>query len=170
MIISQLYIWCLVVASFPCFTFAFMNGQFMPQVRIPLPHRGHHDKTPHFQQAMQSPTQVPPVAAAAAADPENRVLPLALEHELSDSFMRYAMSIIMGRALPDIRDGLKPVHRRILYAMSELGLKSSGGYRKCARVVGEVLGKFHPHGDLSVYDALVRMSQDFVMSKTLVSG
>jgi hypothetical protein len=168
MIISQLYIWCLVVASFPCFTLAFMNGQFMSQVRISLPHRGHHDKIPLSQQAIQSPTQVPPVAAA--ADPENRVLPLALEHELSDSFMRYAMSIIMGRALPDIRDGLKPVHRRILYAMSELGLKSSGGYRKCARVVGEVLGKFHPHGDLSVYDALVRMSQDFVMSKTLVSG
>jgi|MDSY01.1.fsa_nt_gb hypothetical protein len=82
------------------------------------------------------------------------MMPLELEHELSDSFLRYAMSIIMGRALPDMRDGLKPVHRRILYAMHELGLRPSGGYRKCARVVGEVLGKFHPHGDLSVYDAL----------------
>ena len=70
--------------------------------------------------------------------------------------MRYAMSIIMGRALPDIRDGLKPVHRRILYAMHELNLRPSGGYRKCARVVGEVLGKFHPHGDSAVYEALVR--------------
>eukprot|EP00614_Pseudopedinella_elastica_P000294 CAMPEP_0172602244 /NCGR_PEP_ID=MMETSP1068-20121228/22417_1 /TAXON_ID=35684 /ORGANISM="Pseudopedinella elastica, Strain CCMP716" /LENGTH=907 /DNA_ID=CAMNT_0013403533 /DNA_START=29 /DNA_END=2752 /DNA_ORIENTATION=- len=76
----------------------------------------------------------------------------------------------MGRALPDLRDGLKPVHRRILFAMHELGLRPSGGYRKCARVVGEVLGKFHPHGDLSVYEALVRMAQDFVMQAPLVSG
>lgn len=98
------------------------------------------------------------------------VVPLELENELSDSFMRYAMSIIMGRALPDVRDGLKPVHRRILFAMHELGLRPSGGYRKCARVVGEVLGKFHPHGDMSVYDALVRMSQDFTMSAPLVAG
>jgi DNA gyrase subunit A len=98
------------------------------------------------------------------------IIPLELEDELSDSFMRYAMSIIMGRALPDVRDGMKPVHRRILYAMDQLGLKPSGGYRKCARVVGEVLGKFHPHGDLSVYDALVRMAQDFVMSAPLVNG
>jgi hypothetical protein len=108
--------------------------------------------------------------AAAAPAPAFQVEPLELEAELSDSFMRYAMSIIMGRALPDVRDGLKPVHRRILFAMHELGLKPHLGYRKCARVVGEVLGKFHPHGDLSVYDALVRMSQDFTMSAPLVAG
>ena len=98
------------------------------------------------------------------------IVPLELESELSDSFMRYAMSIIMGRALPDIRDGLKPVHRRILYAMHELGLRPNGGYRKCARVVGEVLGKFHPHGDQSVYDALVRMAQPFSLRAPLVDG
>ena len=112
----------------------------------------------------------PPPLAPTAPAPAFPVQPLELEAELSESFMRYAMSIIMGRALPDLRDGLKPVHRRILFAMHELGLKPSGGYRKCARVVGEVLGKFHPHGDLSVYDALVRMSQDFTMQAPLVAG
>ena len=80
------------------------------------------------------------------------------------------MSTILGRALPDARDGLKPVHRRVLYAMHGLNLLPSNTYRKCARVVGEVLGKFHPHGDMSVYDALVRMAQDFVMLHPLVAG
>jgi len=84
--------------------------------------------------------------------------------------MKYAMSTILGRALPDARDGLKPVHRRILYAMRELRLMPGSQYRKCARVVGEVLGKFHPHGDAAVYDALVRMAQDFVMSTPLIEG
>ncbi|KAG5188528.1 DNA topoisomerase IV, ATP/GTP binding site [Tribonema minus] len=84
--------------------------------------------------------------------------------------MQYAMSTILGRALPDVRDGLKPVHRRILYAMHGLGLQPESGYRKCARVVGEVLGKFHPHGDVAVYDALVRMAQDFVMAAPLIAG
>lgn len=99
-----------------------------------------------------------------------QVLPLELKDELENSFMQYAMSVIMGRALPDVRDGMKPVHRRILYAMFALGLTPESGYRKCARVVGEVLGKFHPHGDSSVYEALVRMAQDFVMSAPLVAG
>ena len=89
---------------------------------------------------------------------------------MADSFMKYALSTILGRALPDARDGLKPVHRRILFAMRELKLEPSSQYRKCARVVGEVLGKFHPHGDSSVYEALVRMAQDFVMSERLVDG
>ncbi|GMH39770.1 hypothetical protein BSKO_07668 [Bryopsis sp. KO-2023] len=90
--------------------------------------------------------------------------------EASESYLAYAMSVVVGRALPDVRDGLKPVHRRILYAMHELGLVSSKPHKKCARVVGEVLGKFHPHGDSAVYDALVRMAQDFSMQAPLVSG
>ena len=84
--------------------------------------------------------------------------------------MQYAMSIILGRALPDIRDGMKPVHRRILYAMSGLNLVPSSTHRKCARVVGEVLGKYHPHGDMAVYDALVRMAQDFSTGTPLIDG
>lgn len=98
------------------------------------------------------------------------VVPRVLHKEMTDSYMAYAMSVIMSRALPDVRDGLKPVHRRILYAMHELNLSPSGPHRKCARVVGEVLGKYHPHGDSSVYDALVRMAQDFSMRSTLVDG
>ncbi len=89
---------------------------------------------------------------------------------MSRSYLAYAMSVIVGRALPDARDGLKPVHRRILYAMYELGLTSGRPYRKCARVVGEVLGKYHPHGDTAVYDALVRMAQDFSMRMPLIDG
>ena len=84
--------------------------------------------------------------------------------------LQYAMSVIVGRALPDVRDGLKPVHRRILYAMHGLGLGPTTPYRKCARVVGEVLGKYHPHGDTAVYDALVRLAQDFSMRAPLVAG
>jgi DNA gyrase subunit A len=90
--------------------------------------------------------------------------------ELKSSYIDYAMSVIIGRALPDVRDGLKPVQRRILYAMHEMGLTSNRPYRKCARIVGDVLGKYHPHGDSAVYDALVRMAQDFSMRYTLVDG
>lgn len=104
------------------------------------------------------------------AEPTDRILSIEINDELKSSFMSYAMSTILGRALPDARDGLKPVHRRVLYAMHALNLTPDSGYRKCARVVGEVLGKFHPHGDQSVYDALVRMAQDFVMLHPLVSG
>ncbi|HEY9888636.1 MAG TPA: DNA gyrase subunit A, partial [Candidatus Obscuribacterales bacterium] len=89
---------------------------------------------------------------------------------MSRSYLEYAMSVIVGRALPDARDGLKPVHRRILYAMHELGLTYDRPFRKCARVVGEVLGKYHPHGDTAVYDALVRMAQDFSMRAPLING
>ncbi len=90
--------------------------------------------------------------------------------ELQRSYLDYAMSVIIGRALPDIRDGLKPVHRRILYAMGELSMRYNQPYKKCARIVGEVLGKYHPHGDQSVYDALVRMAQDFSMRVPLIDG
>src|ERR1700720_104752 len=86
------------------------------------------------------------------------------------SYLDYAMSVIIGRALPDIRDGLKPVHRRILYAMSEMGLSFNRAYRKCAGIVGEVLGNYHPHGDIPVYDALVRMAQDFSLRYPLIDG
>eukprot|EP00961_Rhodomonas_salina_P110932 1492702-Rhodomonas_salina.1 len=89
---------------------------------------------------------------------------------MSRSYMEYAMSVIYGRALPDVRDGLKPVHRRILFAMHELGLGPDTPFRKCARVVGEVLGKYHPHGDNAVYDALVRMAQDFSMRSVFILG
>jgi len=99
-----------------------------------------------------------------------RIIQTDLRNEMSRSYLEYAMSVIVGRALPDSRDGLKPVHRRILYAMYELGLTSDRPYRKCARVVGEVLGKYHPHGDTAVYDALVRMAQDFSMQMPLIDG
>ena len=101
---------------------------------------------------------------------DGRIIQADLRNEMSRSYLEYAMSVIVGRALPDARDGLKPVHRRILYAMYELGLTSDRPYRKCARVVGEVLGKYHPHGDTAVYDALVRMAQDFSMRMPLIDG
>jgi len=97
-------------------------------------------------------------------------LPIAIEDELRNSYLEYAMSVIIGRAIPDVRDGLKPVHRRVLYAMHEMRLGWNQPYRKSARVVGEVLGKYHPHGDASVYDALVRLAQDFSMRYPLVDG
>lgn len=102
--------------------------------------------------------------------PQERIVPTDLRIEMSRSYLEYAMSVIVGRALPDARDGLKPVHRRILYAMHELGLTHDRPFRKCARVVGEVLGKYHPHGDTAVYDALVRMAQDFSMRYPLING
>lgn len=101
---------------------------------------------------------------------EDRIVATELRHEMSRSYLEYAMSVIVGRALPDARDGLKPVHRRILFAMHELGLMPERPFRKCARVVGEVLGKYHPHGDTAVYDALVRMAQDFSMRLPLIDG
>ena len=101
---------------------------------------------------------------------EGKVIPVDINHEMKKCYIDYAMSVIVGRALPDVRDGLKPVHRRILYSLQGLGLSPEKGYRKCARIVGEVLGKYHPHGDSSVYDALVRMAQDFSMRYMLVDG
>src|SRR5947199_9148465 len=95
--------------------------------------------------------------------------PVNIEDEMKRSYMDYAMSVIIGRALPDVRDGLKPVHRRVLYGMKTMGLSATRGYRKCAKIVGEVMGNFHPHGDASIYDTLVRMAQDFNMSSQLVN-
>jgi DNA gyrase subunit A len=101
---------------------------------------------------------------------KQNLIPINIEDEMRRSYLDYAMSVIIGRALPDIRDGLKPVHRRILYAMSEMGLAFNRPYRKCAGIVGEVLGNYHPHGDAPVYDALVRMAQDFSLRYPLVDG
>ncbi|AGY59465.1 DNA gyrase subunit A [Gloeobacter kilaueensis] len=103
-------------------------------------------------------------------DPNSRIVPTALHSEMQRSYLEYAMSVIVGRALPDVRDGLKPVHRRILFAMHELGLAPDRPFRKCARVVGDVLGKYHPHGDTAVYDALVRLVQDFSSRYPLLAG
>lgn len=100
----------------------------------------------------------------------DKVLPVCLEHEMQNSYIDYAMSVIITRALPDVRDGLKPVHRRILYAMHEAGMTPNKPYKKSARIVGEVLGKYHPHGDSSVYDATVRLAQDFSTRYPLVDG
>src|SRR5450432_184931 len=108
-------------------------------------------------------------ADGAAPFAGNRI-PIAIEEEMKSAFMDYAMSVIVSRALPDVRDGLKPVHRRILYAMNEAGNDWNRAYRKSARTVGDVMGKYHPHGDTAIYDAMVRMAQDFSMRLTLVDG
>src|SRR3989344_6069191 len=99
-----------------------------------------------------------------------QILPRVIEQEMKEAYINYAMSVIVSRALPDVRDGLKPVHRRILYAMYDLGLLHNKPFKKCARIVGEVLGKYHPHGDIAVYDALVRMAQDFSLRYPFILG
>src|SRR3989338_8159036 len=99
-----------------------------------------------------------------------KVEPVNIRSEMQESYLDYAMSVIISRALPDVRDGLKPVHRRILYAMWSMGLKAGAKFRKSATVVGEVLGKFHPHGDMAVYESMVRMAQDFSLRYPLVHG
>ena len=111
-----------------------------------------------------------PVIEAVPAEPRLNVVPVNIVNEMRESFIDYAMSVITDRALPDVRDGLKPVHRRILYSMYENGLTASAKYRKSATVVGDVLGKYHPHGDSSVYDAMVNLAQDFSMRYPLVIG
>jgi DNA gyrase subunit A len=120
-------------------------------------------------QGPPAPPQTPPPAGA-SGDNNERNININIEDEMKSSYMDYAMSVIVGRALPDIRDGLKPVHRRILFGMSEMGLSPNRPTRKCAKIVGEVLGKFHPHGDASVYDSLVRMAQDFSLRYPLIDG
>jgi len=97
-------------------------------------------------------------------------IPVYIEDEMKKSYMSYAMSVIIGRALPDVRDGLKPVHRRILFAMHEMGVEWNKPYKKSARVVGDVIGKYHPHGDVAVYDAITRMVQDFSLRYPLIDG
>jgi len=99
-----------------------------------------------------------------------KLIPVNIEDEMKTAYIDYSMSVIVSRALPDVRDGLKPVHRRVLFGMHELGIKATGSYKKSARIVGEVLGKYHPHGDTSVYDAMVRMAQDWSMRYTMVDG
>src|SRR5512138_3270219 len=99
----------------------------------------------------------------------NRV-PTNIADEMRQSYMDYAMSVIIGRALPDVRDGLKPANRRVLYGMAQMGLEPGRPYRKCAKIVGEVMGNYHPHGDAAIYETLVRMAQDFNMRNTLVDG
>ncbi|MBU1862404.1 MAG: DNA gyrase subunit A, partial [Candidatus Omnitrophica bacterium] len=99
-----------------------------------------------------------------------KIIPVPIEDEMKKSYLEYAMSVIVGRALPDVRDGLKPVHRRILYAMNDMHLYHSKPYRKSARIVGEVLGKYHPHGDVAVYESIVRMVQPFSLRHPLIGG
>ena len=101
---------------------------------------------------------------------QDRIIKINIEEEMKSAYIDYSMSVIVSRALPDVRDGFKPVHRRILYGMNELGNTSDKPYKKSARIVGEVLGKYHPHGDLSVYFAMVRMAQIWSMRYTLVDG
>src|SRR5687767_5016788 len=101
---------------------------------------------------------------------QNRIIPVNIEEQMKTAYIDYSMSVIVSRALPDVRDGLKPVHRRILFAMNELGLNYNRAYKKSARVVGEVLGKYHPHGDMSVYHAMARMAQEWNMRYTMVDG
>src|SRR3954464_16093475 len=113
--------------------------------------------------APRTPPPPPPIT-------NENVIDVDVSAELSESFLEYAYSVIYSRALPDARDGLKPVHRRILYQMAEMGLRPDRGHVKCARVVGEVMGKLHPHGDSAIYDALVRMAQPFSMRLPLIDG
>ena len=114
--------------------------------------------------APTNPPAVPP------GNPPSDIAPITIEEEMKRSYLDYAMSVIVSRALPDVRDGLKPVHRRILYGMRESGFASNSGYKKSARAVGDVMGKYHPHGDSAIYDALVRMAQDFSMRVPLIDG
>ena len=111
-----------------------------------------------------APPREPPSGGARATPP------VAIEEEMKRSYLDYAMSVIVSRALPDVRDGLKPVHRRILYSMHESGYDWNKPYRKSARVVGDVMGRYHPHGDAAIYDAMVRMAQDFSMRLMLLDG
>ena len=104
------------------------------------------------------------------AELAKEIIRVNIEDEVRQSYLDYAMSVIVGRALPDVRDGLKPVHRRVLYAMHESGLQPNRPYRKSARVVGEVMGNYHPHGDSAIYDTLVRMAQDFALRYPLIDG
>ncbi len=107
---------------------------------------------------------------AAALLPEGEIRITNLADALGERYLSYALSTIMSRSLPDVRDGLKPVHRRILFAMRQLRLDPGSGFKKSARVVGDVMGKFHPHGDASIYDAMVRLAQDFAVRYPMVDG
>ena len=112
----------------------------------------------------------PPSDSGPSEAPDSNITPVSIEDEMESSYLDYAMSVIVSRALPDVRDGLKPVHRRILYAMKEGGYEAGKPFRKSARFVGDVMGKYHPHGDQAIYDAMVRMAQEFSLRLTLVEG
>ncbi|MEP7142805.1 MAG: DNA gyrase subunit A, partial [Ferruginibacter sp.] len=112
---------------------------------------------------------LPPNDGGAASN-RGRIIPVNIEEQMKTSYIDYSMSVIVGRALPDVRDGLKPVHRRVLFGMNELSNYSNKAYKKSARIVGEVMGKFHPHGDASIYDTMVRMAQDWSMRYTMIDG
>ena len=99
---------------------------------------------------------------------EDKLIPINIEDEMKSAYIDYSMSVIVSRALPDVRDGLKPVHRRVLFGMHELGVRANSSYKKSARIVGEVLGKYHPHGDTSVYDTMVRMAQSWSLTWLLL--
>ena len=101
---------------------------------------------------------------------EDKLIPINIEDEMKSAYIDYSMSVIVSRALPDVRDGLKPVHRRVLFGMHELGVKANSSHKKSARIVGEVLGKYHPHGDTSVYDTMVRMAQSWSLRYMMVDG
>ena len=126
--------------------------------------------TPDGASPRDGPTHSTPSSPAADADLAERIVDIDIEEEMSNAFLEYSYSVIYSRALPDVRDGLKPVQRRILYGMSDLGLRPDRGHVKSSRVVGEVMGKYHPHGDQAIYDALVRMAQPFTMRLPLVDG
>src|ERR1700709_434459 len=100
----------------------------------------------------------------------DRIIRVNIEEQIKTSYIDYSMSVIVSRALPDVRDGFKPVHRRVLYAMNELGMASNKPHKKSARIVGEVMGKYHPHGDASIYDTMVRMAQEWAMRYKMVDG
>src|SRR6187397_1590577 len=119
---------------------------------------------------MEDPITPPPPPTPPTPPPPSNLVPVNIEDEMRRSYVDYAMSVIIGRALPDVRDGLKPVHRRILFGMRDMGLASNRPYRKCAKIVGEVMGNYHPHGDAAIYDTLVRLAQDFNMRAPLVDG
>ncbi len=117
----------------------------------------------------QGPPQDPPSDGGKPKEPSD-IRPITIGEEMKRSFLDYAMSVIVSRALPDVRDGLKPVHRRILYGADELGVRWNTKYVKSARIVGDVMGKYHPHGDLAIYDALVRMAQEWSLGLPLIDG
>lgn len=153
------------VSAAPPFVLSFVTrftGTSLPRAR-PFLYR----RAPCFRRMN---TTMKDTMLSQSSKPEPGTQTADLRQEMTRSYMEYAMSVILGRAMPDVRDGLKPVHRRILFAMSQLGLSPSGQFRKSARVVGEVLGKYHPHGDVAVYDSLVRMAQTFSMSIPLING
>ena len=104
------------------------------------------------------------------ANNRGKIIPVVIEEQMKTFYIDYSMSVIVGRALPDVRDGLKPVHRRVLFGMNELNNASNKPYKKSARIVGEVMGKFHPHGDASIYDTMVRMAQEWSMRYTMIDG